>query len=202
MRMELYDFYSVIFNEVAQAKFVHTISAGYVTGSVFVLSISAYFLLTGRNVAFAKRSMTVAAAFGLASALCVVVLGDESGYLAGLNQQMKVAAIEGMWNTEPAPAPLTVFGLPNQETRSTSYTIKIPYLLGLISTSSIHKPVYGIFDLVDEARNHIHSGMLAYRALTILEANPTDKRAEDTLLANQENIGYGLLLQQYTPHVF
>ena len=100
MRMELYDFYSVIFNEVAQAKFVHTISAGYVTGSMFVLSLSAYFLLRGRNMAFAKRSMTVAAAFGLASALCVVVLGDESGYIADLNQKMKVAAIEGMWETD------------------------------------------------------------------------------------------------------
>src|SRR3990167_796685 len=49
MRMELYDFYSVLFNEVAQAKFVHTISAGYVTGSMFVLSVSAYFLLRGRH---------------------------------------------------------------------------------------------------------------------------------------------------------
>jgi len=92
MRMELYDFCSIIFNEVAQAKFVHTISAGYVTGSMFILSISAYFLLRGRNVAFAKRSITVAAAFGLASALCVVVLGDESGYLTGLNQKKKAAA--------------------------------------------------------------------------------------------------------------
>ncbi len=72
MRMELSDFYSVIFNDVAQAKFVHTISAGYVTGSMFVLSISAYFLLRGRNVAFAKRSMTVAAAFGLC---CIAVCG-------------------------------------------------------------------------------------------------------------------------------
>ena len=117
MRMELYDFYSVIFNEVAQAKFVHTISAGYVTGSMFVLSISAYFLIRGRNIAFAKRSMMVAAAFGLASALCVVVLGDESGYLAGLNQKMKVAAMEGMWETEPAPASLTVFGIPDQQKR-------------------------------------------------------------------------------------
>src|SRR3990167_11251830 len=96
MRMELYDFYIVLFNEVAQAKFVHTISAGYVTGSLFVVSVSSYFLLRGRHTAFAKRSMVVAAAFGLASALCVVVLGDESGYLAGLNQKMKVAAIEGM----------------------------------------------------------------------------------------------------------
>ncbi len=201
MRMELYDFYSVFFNEVAQAKFVHTISAGYVTGSMFVLSISAYFLIKGRNTAFAKRSIAVASAFGLASALCVVVLGDESGYLNGLNQKMKVAAMEGMWETEPAPAPLTVIGFPNQAERITKYEIKIPFLLGLIATRSIHEPVYGIFDLVDEARTRIQSGMMAYSALTMLQADPNDKRAEDILDANQENIGYGLLLKRYTDDV-
>lgn len=201
MRMELYDFYSVIFNEVAQAKFVHTISAGYVTGAMFILSISAYFLLKGRNIAFAKRSMTVAAAFGLASALCVVILGDESGYLAGLNQKMKVAAIEGMWETEPAPAPLTVIGIPDQNERVTKYALKIPYLLGLIATRSIHQPVYGIIDLVDEARKRIKSGMLAYGALTTLQGDATNKHAEDILNANEENIGYGLLLKQYTDDV-
>ena len=74
MRMEVSSFYDILFNPVAQAKFVHTISAGYVTGSMFVLSISAYFLLRKRNLEFAKRSMTVAVSFGLASALSVVVL--------------------------------------------------------------------------------------------------------------------------------
>ncbi|HEX4044282.1 MAG TPA: cytochrome ubiquinol oxidase subunit I [Gammaproteobacteria bacterium] len=201
MRMELYDFYSVFFNEVAQAKFVHTISAGYVTGSMFVLSVSAYFLIKQRNVAFAKRSMTVAASFGLASALCVVVLGDESGYLAGLNQKMKVAAIEGMWETEPAPAPLTLIGWPSQEKHEIEYAIKIPFLLGLIATRSIDQPVFGINDLVIEARSRIHSGILAYSALERLQNNPNDKHAEDILDANQHNIGYGLLLKKYTDHV-
>lgn len=198
LRMELYDFYTVIFNEVAQAKFVHTISAGYVTGALFVLSVSAYFLLKGRNVAFAKRSMTVAAAFGLASSLCVIVLGDESGYLAGLNQKMKVAAIEGMWETEKAPAPLTLIGIPDQANHITHHAIKIPYLLGLIGTRSIHEPVYGILDLVNESRHRINSGMLAYNALSTLKTNPLDKHAEDILHANEENIGYGLLLKKYT----
>lgn len=201
MRMELYDFYSVIFNDVAQAKFVHTISAGYVTGSMFVLSISAYFLLRGRNVEFAKRSMMIAASFGLASALCVVVLGDESGYLAGLNQKMKVAAIEGMWETEPAPASLTIFGLPDQEARTTKYAVKIPYLLGLIATRSLHQPVYGIYDLVNQARTRIQSGMLAYNALLALQIDPLDRNAENILDANQANIGYGLLLKKYTDDV-
>src|SRR5665648_101287 len=112
MRMEVTNFADVIFNPVAQAKFVHTVSAGYVTGSIFVLAISAYFLLRQRNIEFAKRSMCVAAAFGLASALSVVVLGDESGYLTSANQKMKLAAIEGMWHTEPAPAGFTLFGIP------------------------------------------------------------------------------------------
>ncbi|MFZ2315950.1 MAG: cytochrome ubiquinol oxidase subunit I [Gammaproteobacteria bacterium] len=201
MRMELNDFFAVIFNEVAQAKFVHTISAGYVTGSMFILSVSAFFLLRHRNVEFAKRSMTVAAAFGLASALCVVVLGDESGYLAGLNQKMKVAAIEGMWETEPAPAPLTLIGFPSQAEHTTKYTLKLPYLLGLIATRSISEPVYGITDLVNEARTRIHYGMQAYGAISSLQANPEDKSAEAVLNANQQYIGYGLLLKRYTDDV-
>lgn len=201
LRMELYDFYSVIFNEVAQAKFVHTISAGYVTGAIFVMAISSYFLLSGRNIAFAKRSITVAAAFGLCSALCVVVLGDESGYLTGLNQKMKVAAIEGMWQTEPAPAPLTILGIPNQSQHRTEYAIKIPYLLGLIATRSLHEPVYGILDLVNEARDRVKSGILAYAALSQLQINPNDTHSADVLYANEENIGYGFLLKQYTDKV-
>src|SRR5580698_133187 len=68
MRMEVTDFSAVVFNPVAQAKFVHTVSAGYVTGAVFMLAISAWYLLQGRHRDIALRSMTVAASFGLASA--------------------------------------------------------------------------------------------------------------------------------------
>ncbi len=82
MRMELTSIGEVIFNPVAQSKFVHTVSAGYVTGAMFVLSISAWFILKGRHLEFARRSATVAVSFGLAAALSVVVLGDESGYTA------------------------------------------------------------------------------------------------------------------------
>ncbi len=130
MRMEVASFYDVLFNPVAQAKFVHTVSAGYVTGSMFVLSISALYLLRGRHVEIAKRSMTVAASFGLASALSVVVLGDESGYTAGLNQKMKIASIEAMWETEPAPASFTIFGLPDRRAELTHFAIRVPWVLG------------------------------------------------------------------------
>src|SRR5580704_5336595 len=155
MRMEVSDFMAVLFNPVAQAKFVHTVSAGYVTGSVFVLAVSAYYLLRGRHVEFAKRSMTVAASFGIASALSVVVLGDESGYTAGVNQKMKIAAIEAMWNTEPAPASFALFGLPDLASHTTRYEVKIPWVLGLIATRSVDRQVPGINQLVGLARDRI-----------------------------------------------
>src|SRR6266478_9243510 len=62
MRMELTSFSDLLFNPVAQAKFVHTVSAGYVTGSIFVVAISSYYLLSGRFQAFSKRSIIVASA--------------------------------------------------------------------------------------------------------------------------------------------
>jgi cytochrome bd ubiquinol oxidase subunit I len=80
MRMEVSDFGAIVFNIVAQEKFVHTVSAGYVTGAMFVASISAIYLLLGKHIEIARRSITVAVSFGLASALSVVVLGDASGY--------------------------------------------------------------------------------------------------------------------------
>jgi cytochrome d ubiquinol oxidase subunit I len=109
--------------------------------------------------------MTVAASFGLASALSVVVLGDESGYTAGLNQRMKIAAIEAEWQTEPAPASFTVIGLPDVAARTTHYAIRVPWVLGLIATRSIDGEVAGIGNLVAEAERRIRDGMIAYGAL-------------------------------------
>ena len=201
MRMEVTSFYDVLFNPVAQAKFVHTVSAGYVTGAIFVMAVSAWFLLHGRNVGFARRSMTVAASFGLASALSVVVLGDESGYTASENQKMKVAAIEAMWQTEPAPASFTAFGIPDMATGRTDYAIRIPWLLGLIATRSLDTPVPGISNLVAENADRIRSGMVAYGALMKLRASPNDIPAKAIFAAHVEDLGFGLLLERFSPDV-
>ncbi|HEY2679196.1 MAG TPA: cytochrome ubiquinol oxidase subunit I [Steroidobacteraceae bacterium] len=201
MRMELISFKEVLFNPVAQAKFVHTVAAGYVMGSVFVLAISAWYLLRGRNIDFAKRSMAVAASFGLACSISVVVLGDESGYLAGEDQQMKVAAIEAEWHTAPPPASFTMFGFPDVAARVTHAAIRIPWLLGLIATRSIHEQVRGIDDLVAQARAQIVKGIDAYSALQVLRAGPPDSPDAATLQrfnANQADLGYALLLLRFT----
>ncbi|MFY9287954.1 MAG: cytochrome ubiquinol oxidase subunit I [Alphaproteobacteria bacterium] len=197
MRMEVTSFSEVIFNPVAQAKFVHTISAGYVTGSMFVLAISAWFLLKGKHKELAKRSMTVALSFGLASALSVVVLGDESGYTAGQNQKMKIAAIEAMWHTEEAPAAFTVFGFPDTKNKTTHFEIKLPWLLGLIATRSLDTEVPGIVDLVKNNDKRIRSGMKAYAALDKLRRDRDNPTLMKEFLAHQDDLGYALLLKRY-----
>ncbi|WAC46767.1 cytochrome ubiquinol oxidase subunit I [Asticcacaulis sp. SL142] len=197
MRMEVNDFMAVLFNPIAQAKFVHTVSAGYVCAAVFVLGVSAIYLLKGKWVSVAKRSMAVAAAFGLASSLSVVVLGDESGYALTDNQKMKLAALEAMWHTEPAPAGLTLFGIPNMQTQHTDLEIKVPYVLGLISTRSLDRPVVGILDLVDQAEARIRSGILAYDAVEKLKVNDTDIAARAQFEAHKRDLGYGYLLKAY-----
>jgi cytochrome d ubiquinol oxidase subunit I len=199
MRMELDSFFEVLFNEVAQAKFVHTVSAGYVTASVFVLGVSAWYLLKDRHTALARRSITVAASFGLASALSVVVLGDESGYSASHTQKMKLAAIEGMWETHDAPAPFTAIGFPSLADRETHYAIEIPWVMGLIGTRSLNTEIPGINDLVDEAEERIKSGIVAYDALMTIREQRGDTAPEvrDTFEANSDNLGFAFLLLRY-----
>lgn len=201
MRMEVTDFYAVLTNPVAQAKFVHTVSAGYICAAIFVLGVSAWYLLRGQHRDLAKRSMTVAAAFGLASALSVVVLGDESGYLTSDHQKMKLAAIEGMWKTEPAPAAFTLIGFPDQAARETRYAVHIPVLMGLIGTRSLDKVIPGIDEMVKVAEGRIAQGIEAYDALQkIRAAGGMDKVTPEVRAAFEDNgneLGYALLLKRY-----
>jgi cytochrome d ubiquinol oxidase subunit I len=200
MRMEITDFMAVIFNTVAQAKFVHTVSAGYVCGAVFVLAISALFLVKGKHVEMAKRSAVVAASFGLASALSVVVLGDESGYVATEHQKMKIAAIEASFHTEPAPAPWTVVAIPGGDGEPI-WQIQVPWLGGLITTRSLDEELQGISELVENAKERIRSGMVAYDALEQIRADGSNAEARAVFEETWPDLGYGLLLKRYRDDV-
>jgi len=203
MRMELDSFQKIFFNDVAQAKFVHTISAGYVTGAMFVLSISCYYLLKKSNLEIAKRSLIIASAFGLLSASSVIVLGDESGYSTAHSQKMKLSAMEGMWETHKAPAPFTLFAIPDEKNQINNYEIQIPYALGLIATRSINKEIPGIKDLVKISENRIINGLNQYKILKNLRENKSTNPVEDKkyLTENFQDIGYALLLKKYRPDI-
>jgi len=197
MRMELSSLSEVFFNPVAQVKFVHTVASGYVTGSMFVLGISSYYLLKKRHLAFAKRSFAVASGFGLASILSVIVLGDASGYTIGQVQKTKLAVIEAEWETMPPPAYFTLFGFPSDETQSTLYAVKIPYALGLIATRSFDTPIQGIKEIIVDNEAKIRNGIIALELLNKLrkgEHNPDLKATFDDF---KKYLGYGLLLKRY-----
>ena len=201
MRMEMTSFAEVIFNPVAQVKFVHTVSAGYVTGAMFVLAISSYYLLNHKHIAFARRSFAIAASFGLASTLSVIVLGDESGYELGDVQKVKLAAVEAEYETHPAPAPFTVFGIPNDEKQETEYALQIPWAMGIIATRSLTEEVKGIKDLKEENRERILSGIKAYEVLDDVRNGTATAEQRAAFDANKDSLGYAMLLEPFTENV-
>ncbi|WP_297892818.1 cytochrome ubiquinol oxidase subunit I [Shewanella sp.] len=201
MRMEMTSFAEVVFNPVAQVKFVHTVASGYVAGAMFVLAVSAYYILKKRDLPFARRSFAIAASFGMASILSVIVLGDESGYKVGEAQRVKLAAIEAEWHTEPAPAAFTAVGFPNQETMHTDYAIKIPYAMGIVATRSLDEEVTGIRDLITEHEVRIRNGMKAYEMLVKLRAGEDTPELRAAFEEAKVDLGYGLLLKRYTDNI-
>jgi cytochrome bd ubiquinol oxidase subunit I len=201
MRMELTNFSALLFNPVAQVKFVHTVAAGYVTGAIFVLAISSWYLLKGRDLGFARRSFAIASAFGMASILSVIILGDESGYEIGDVQKTKLAAIEAEWNTEPAPAAFTLFGLPNQAEQRTDYAVRIPYVMGIIATRSLDTQVTGLKDLIIQHEVRIRNGIVAYALLEKLRNGEKTSANIAAFNAVKVDLGYGLLLKKYNPAV-
>ena len=201
MRMEMVSFADLVFSPVAQVKFVHTVAAGYTCGAMFVLGISSYYLLRKRDIPFARRSFAIAAAFGMASILSVIVLGDESGYELGDVQKAKLAAIESQWDTHEAPAPFTAFGIPDQENQRTDFAIEIPYMAGIIATRSIDEEITGLKDLIAQNEKRIRNGIQAYALMKKLQAG---EKTPENLAKFQElkvDLGYGLLLSPYTANI-
>jgi cytochrome d ubiquinol oxidase subunit I len=180
---------------------VHTVSAGYVTGAMFVLSISSWYLLKKQDIEFARRSFRVAAAFGLASSLSVIVLGDESGYTVGESQQTKLAAMEAMWETKPAPAGLALVAGINEAAQKNDWEIEIPWVLGLIGTRSASKQIPGIHEIKAKNRERIMRGMVAVNALEALRARRDDGVAKQVFERHKADLGFGLLLKKYVSDV-
>jgi cytochrome d ubiquinol oxidase subunit I len=197
MRMELTDFAALVLNPIAQSKFVHTVSAGYVTGSLFVLAISAWYLLKGRHVEFARRSFRVAAAFGIAGALSVIILGDEAGIEVASRQPSKLAAIEAIWETEPVPASFNLVAWPNEERQANDFAVSLPWVSGLISTRSFSKELPGVREIRAENRERIASGVQAVIALEDLGRNPDDPAVREKFKRHEADMGYGLLVKRY-----
>ncbi len=210
VRNEMVNFWEVLFSPVAISKFLHTIGSGYVIASLFVVGISAWYLLKGRDVLFAKRSMTIGATFGLITSLFLTLSGDESAHQVALKQPIKLAAMEGLYEGK-AGAGIVALGVLNSKKTLTNdlktyhFELEVPYALSLLGYHSLDAYVPGLKDLVYgntqrgiiSTTQKIEQGKLAVQALEdYKEAKKVNnmikaEEAKKVLDENMQYFGYG-----------
>jgi cytochrome bd ubiquinol oxidase subunit I len=199
LRMQLDSFASLFFNPDAQSRFVHTTAAGYVTASLFVMGISAWYMLKGRHLEMAKRSFRLAALFGVISIFSVITLGDALGFLAGKVQPSKLAAMEALWETEPVPASFNLIAFPSQAERRNLFAIKIPYVLTPLATHTLTEEIPGIKEIQAASMERIRNGIPALEALKTLGNDPEDAQAREQFEIHKKDLGYAMLLERFAP---
>jgi cytochrome bd ubiquinol oxidase subunit I len=180
-RNEMVDFWKVLFNPVAIDKFTHTVTSGFLLASIFVLGISAWYLMKKREEHLATKSMLIASIFGLASTLLVAFTGDNSARTISKVQPMKFAAMEAHYYGQEN-ADLTAFGIlkksgkkiGDKDIMDFAFRVKIPGFLSVITNGEKSAYVPGIMELVngtDEYRkidpvvNKMQKGMVANEIL-------------------------------------
>jgi len=211
-RFEMQNFSEVVFNPVAVSKFVHTSSSGFLMASLFVLTVSCWYLIRGRHLQMAKKSIIVASVFGLLSSSYVAFTGDESAYEVAQKQPMKLAAIEGLYKGE-TKAGIVAAGILNPDKKPGDsqdpflLQVKIPYLLSLLANRSLNSFVPGIDDLVygneehqiEGAASKMVKGKQAINDLGAFKQAKKDNNSQQADISlekfreNQEYMGYGYL---------
>ena len=188
-RNEMVNFWALLFNPVAVDKFLHTIFSGFLLASVFVMGVSAWFMLKKREEWMTKRSILIAAIFGLLSSLMVAFTGDMSARTLAQVQPVKFAAMEALYHGSK-DAGLVVVGvlkktdekvLEEKVVRDFVMKIKIPGLLSIMTGGSRDTYVPGIKDLItvgDTTRNILAIPDMMQRGMFAREALSDYKRAK------------------------
>jgi cytochrome d ubiquinol oxidase subunit I len=179
-RNEMVSFWAVLFNQVAVDKFLHTISSGFLLASMFVLGISAWYLIRRREEQLAKRSILVAGVFGLLSSLLVAYTGDESARTISKVQPVKFASMEALYDGK-TNAGLIAFGVLKESDKKLgdkkvwdfAFKIQIPGLLSVLTSGDRDAYVPGLRDhlsgneklAIKSTAEKIESGKMAMNAL-------------------------------------
>lgn len=211
-RFEMQNFWEVLLSPVAISKFTHATSSSFQLAALFVVGISAWYLLKGRHQEMAKKSILVASVFGLFSSAFVGFTGDEAAYTNARVQPMKLAAFEGLYNGRYNAGLVAVGALnpakqPGDEKEPFLFEIKIPGLLSLLANREPGSFVPGIDDLIYGDREHnitgvkekIENGKIAIELLAQYKAaqKKGDVARAQAALANfaqyKNDIGYGYL---------
>src|SRR5450759_4431957 len=154
-RNEMINFWAVLFNQVAVDKFLHAISSGFLLASMFVLGISSWFLIRKREELIARRSILIAAIFGLLSSLMVAYTGDASARTISKVQPVKFASMEAL-SEGKSNAGLVAIGIlkdsdqkiGDRVLKDFAFKIEIPGLLSVLTGGTNDAYVQGIKDHV------------------------------------------------------
>lgn len=155
-RNEMVDFWAILLSPIALNKFAHTVLSGWVLGALFVVGVSAWFILKKRELDFALRSIKIGAIFGVVSSILIIATGDGSAYHVAQKQPMKLAAMEGLYEGQKG-ANIVAMGLLNpdkefdndEETFIVKMDVPIPKLLSLLGYRDGDAFVPGIKDIID-----------------------------------------------------
>ncbi len=167
-RAEMVDFMALLTNTYGLTKFFHTVLSGYVVAAFFVMGVSAYHILRKGHLPLFKASFRMAAAFGLASSLLVLIAGDfHAAQVAGA-QPAKFAAMESVWNTQKS-APLNLIVVPDVANEKNSLEAAgIPGLLSFLAFHDSGAEIKGLKEFAKEDRPPVLPTFLSFRAMTAL----------------------------------
>jgi cytochrome d ubiquinol oxidase subunit I len=143
-RAEITDFWAMVFNPSSVERLVHVLLGAFILGAFFVMSVSAFYLLKGKHLEFARRSFTIALLFGLAVSVGEIVSGDSQARKLATTQPAKLAAFEGLYSTEPGGTRMALIGFPDSSERRVKGVIAIPGLLSMLVYGDAHRPVGGL----------------------------------------------------------
>jgi cytochrome bd ubiquinol oxidase subunit I len=158
------DWLAIIFNPSFPYRLAHNVSAFYVTTGFVVLGVSAWLVRRGGFAQESRLMVGMALGFLALFVPLQILLGDQHGLNTRDYQPAKLAAIEGRWETL-APAPLTLFAIPDQRRERNDYAIDVPYLGSLILTHSLNGEVKGLKDWPPDERPPVWPVFFAFRIM-------------------------------------
>lgn len=141
MRAEIVSFWAMFFNPTSMPRLAHVLVTAMITGTFFVMSVSAFYILKNRHVDFAKRSFTIALIIGFFSSITILGTGHLQAQIMAEVQPAKLAAFEGHFKTIEGGAPLYLFGIPDVGEERVKFGLPIPGMLSFLAYNDFSKPV-------------------------------------------------------------
>ena len=162
-RAEITDFWQLVFNPSSMDRLFHTLTAAWCTGAFLVVSVSAWYLLKGKHLEFACKSLKVGLTVALAASLLQAVTGHKSAQGVGKNQPAKLAAFEGLYNTT-SNAPLVLAGWVDEKNEKV-VGIAAPGMLSFLTHNDFHTPVTGLNEFRPEDRPPVTASFLFFHGM-------------------------------------